>query len=185
MSYFESTRANTCTHCGFVKERSLKILGVVFADNFKWDNHVSVLIRAASKRLYIIRRLKDFVHPRELIRIHHAIVTSLFLYASPVYGRLPLKLLSKLERFQKRAHRMICGPDCYCDLFPSLSSKLEDAAVKLLLLSERNRDHPLHAFVPTRLPASNRFSVPMCVTNRRQNAFFCWATILYNSCFNF
>lgn len=168
---------------GFVMEHSLKILGVVFSDNFKWDSHVSVMIRAASRRLYIIRRLKEFVNKHELIRIYHAIITSLFLYASPVYGRLPLKLLSKLERFQRRVHRIICGPDCSCDLFPVLSSKLDNAAVKLLLLSEGIRDHPLHDFVPPRLPASNRLRVPMCDTNRRQNTFFPWATVLYNSLF--
>ena len=39
--------------------------------------------------------------------IYHAIITSLFLYASPAYGHVPACLLRKVERFQKRAHRLI------------------------------------------------------------------------------
>ena len=151
--------------------------------NFKWDNHVSSIIRTASRRLYIIRRLKEFMIVSEVIRVYHSIVTSILLYASPVYGRLPQKLLSKLDRFQKRAHRIVCGPDCQCDRFPSLSVKFEEVAVKLLLDSEGNFEHVLHDFVPERLPASNRLRMPFCSTNRRQNAFVPWATELYNSIF--
>ena len=170
--------------CGFTSVNSLKILGIVFSDTLKWDNHVSTVLTIASKRLYIIRRLKEFIVPVEVARVYHAIITSVFFYASPVYGRLPLKLLSKLERFQKRAHRLICGHDCTCDLFPSVSSKLEEAALQLLLSSESNHAHPLHKLVPHRLPASNRLSVPMSFTNRRLSSFFPWATELFNALFN-
>ena len=125
-------------------------------------------------------RLHELV---ELVRVYHAIITSVFLYASPVHGHLPSKLLTKLERLQKRAH---CGQTCECDLFPSVDSRIRDAAIKLLLLSEVNRKHPLrkHPFVPRRLPASSRFCVPMCSTNRRLNSFLPWTTELYNSRFN-
>ena len=169
---------------GFLSVNSLSILGVLFSNTFKWDCHVSSMISAAARRLYIIRRLKEFVNADKVIQVYHAIITSLFLYASPTFGHLPKKLLSKLERFQRRAHRIVCGPDCKCDCFPALAVKLEEAAVKLLLASETNSDHVLHEYVPRRLPASNRLNVSMCSTNRRQGSFFPWATKLYNSRFN-
>ena len=168
---------------GFTRVDSLKILGITFSNTLKWDCHVSAMLSTASQRLYIIRRLKDCMNSVELARVYHAMISSVFFYASPVYGRLPSKLSTKLERFQRRAHRLICDQTCDCVLFPSVLSKLQDAAVKILLLSEVNPEHPLHAFVPHRLPASNRLSVPFCVTNRRQNSFFPWSTELYNSRF--
>ena len=170
--------------CGFTRVSALKILGIVFSDSFKWDSHVSAILSTASKRLYIIRRLKQFVDPVEVVRVYQAIITSIIMYASPVYGRLPLKLSSKFERFQKRAHRLTCGPNCECDLFPSVSSKLQEAALQLLLSAEINHAHPLHDSVPHRLPATNRLSVPLCRTNRRLNSFFPWATELCNARFN-
>ena len=143
------------------------------------------MLCVASRRLYLIRRLKHFVKPPELVRIYNAVITSVFLYASPVYGRLPSKLLSKLEVFQRRAHRTICGVSCNCELFPSLSSKLENIAVKLLRLSGVSPIHPLHEFVPCRLPASGRLRLPSCCrpTDRGLNTIFPWSTSLYNSCF--
>ena len=156
---------------------------MIFTNRFKWHRQVSGVIKTASKRLYIIRCLKEVVTTRELVNIYHSLITSIFMYASPVYGRLPAKLLSKFERFQKRAHRLICGPSCDCDGFPMLSLKLENAAVELLLRSEASVQHPLNSFVPHRLPASRRLRLPTCVTTRRLNSFFPWASQLYNSLF--
>ena len=143
---------------------------------------MTALLRSASKRLYTIRGLKKFVDSAEVITVYHAIITSLFTYASPVFGRLPVKLMSKLERFQKRAHKIICGLDCACTRFPLLSSRFEEIAVKLLLLAEVNPLHPLHDFVPPRLPASGHLSLPFCATSRRQRSFFPWATQVHDSC---
>ena len=168
---------------GFVEVDSLKILGCIFTSKYKWDESVSTNLKKASRRLHIIRCLKNFLSVNELVTIYHALITSVFLYASPVYGRLPVSLSSRLERFQKRAHRLICGPSCVCPLFPSLRVKMEAAAVKLLLRSEACADHPLHPLVPPRLRASGRLCVPACVTDRRLNAFFPWACLLINSYF--
>ncbi|MEL7308264.1 MAG: reverse transcriptase family protein, partial [Pseudomonadota bacterium] len=93
---------------GFSEVTSMRILGVIFSDSFKWDDQISQILKSASKRLYLIRRLKDYLCNKDLTRVYHCIITSLFLYASPVYGHLPSSLLSKLEKFQKRAHRLIC-----------------------------------------------------------------------------
>ena len=162
----------------------MKILGITFSDSLKWDHHISNILSVASKRLYVIRRLRDFVKPKDIIHVYHAIITSVFMYASPVFVSLPSKLLSKLERFQKRAHKIICGSDCSCDLFPPVSSRFSEAAVRLLLISEANPSHPLHSYVPRRLPASNRLAMPFCASSRRLLSFFPWTVDLYNSYLN-
>lgn len=165
---------------GFTLVDSLKILGVYVTSKFKWNESVAMNLKTASRRLHIIRCLKDTLNRSEIRQIYHALISSVLLYASPAYGRLPKSLITKLDRFQKRAHRLICGSPCDCSHFPPITTKLEDAARKLLLRAETCSTHPLHRFVPRRLRASGKFSVPACATDRRLNSFFPWACLLYN-----
>ena len=175
-----SSSCNVYSKSGFIEVASVKILGITLTDNFKWDSSITANLKNASRRLYIIRCLKNFLSGHELVNVYHALITSLLMYASPCYGRLPRTLLDKFEIFQKRAHRLICGAACNCPFFPSLCSKFEAVAVNLLLSSEAHPHHPLHSFVPRRLPRSGHFFIPSCSSVRRLNSFFPWASILYN-----
>ena len=124
-----SRQCNFDNDSGFILVNSLKILGFIFDDRFTWKAQISHVLKLASQRLHIIRSLKNCVTTLELIRVYHSVITSLFTYASPVYGQLPTTLLTKLERFQKRGHRLICGPSCDFEGFPCLRKKFEDAAM--------------------------------------------------------
>ena len=132
-------------------------------------------------RIFVVWEVASLQLNYNWIRVYHAIVTSLFLYASPAYGRLHITLLAKLERFQKRAHRRICGPSCECDGFSSLSQKFDEAAVRLLRAAENSRGHLLQHLVPERLPMSNQLRLPFCSTVRRLNSFIPWASHLTNA----
>lgn len=103
----------------------------------------------------------------EVIREYHA---SPFLH---VFGRFPLKLTSNFERFQKRAHLIICAPCCSCERFLSLSSNFEEAAVKLLLVSEANCTHVLHDFCCTPATSVLKPNKRVCAKDCHQN-FFLW-----------
>lgn len=172
-------------NCGFSKTDSVKILGVVFNNRFSFDMHVSNVLKTASRRLHIIRCMKSCVPPKDLVTIYHALITSILCYASPAFGLLPATLLTRLERFQRRAHRLICGQSaCQCSGFPSLNDRFADSATDLLLRAEANCSHPLHRRIPARLPSTNQFRNPVCLTNRRLNSFFPWACRLHNSNFH-
>lgn len=154
----------------------MKILGVIFTETFTWKAQISNILSLASQRLHVIRTLKAYVSRPELLLVYHAIITSLLMYASPAYGQLPATLLAKLERFQSRAHRLVCeSSSCDC------SGKLEVAAVNLLQRAEIHDNHPLHKYVPGRLPATGKLRLPYCKTTRRLNSFLIWSAILTNS----
>ena len=138
------------------------------------------------RRLHIIRCMKSCVPPKDLVTIYHALITSILCYASPAFGLLPTTLLTRLARFQRiRAHRLICGQSaCQCSGFPSLNDRFADSATDLLLRAEANCSHPLHRRIPARLPSTNQFRNPVCLTNRRLNSFFPWACRLHNSNFH-
>ena len=179
---YRSRRYFSESDCGFDNVSNLKILGITFNETFNWKAQMSDLLKLASQRLHIIRTLKAFVTKPELICVYHAIISSLFMYAAPVYGQMPATLLTKLEKFQKRGHRLICGDSsCDCGGFPSLPRKLENAAMKLLRQAEINTSHPLHEYVPQRLPITSKYRLPICNTTRRLNSFFVWASRIANS----
>ena len=101
---FQRSRAYSLHNSDFTEVDSIRILGIVFSRSLSWNIQISDLVKRASSRLYILRRVKSLLSRKELIIVYHAIISSLFLYASPVYGCLPVTLLNKLSSVQKRGH---------------------------------------------------------------------------------
>ena len=149
----------------------MRILGVTLADNMSWSAHLSDIVKRASRRLFIVRCLRRILSREELIMVYHSLVTSLFLYASPVFGNAPQSFFVKLENFQKRAHKLICGSSCKCEGFPKLSDVYTEAGIKFLRSCHVNKDHPLHNFIPECLPLTGHYRLPYCATTRRLNSF--------------
>ena len=98
---------------------------------------------------------------------------SFICYSSPFFGELPALILQKIERICKRAHRIICYHECKCSNFPDVTLLREKLGCKLLIDCEIPT-HPLHSFVPSRLPITRKFRQPFCSTStcRRFNSFF-------------
>lgn len=159
----------------------VRILGITFSNSLSWHKQFSEMLKRASRRLYIVRSLKSFLSKKRLTLIYHSLITSLFVYASPVYGRVPLVLMNKLEKFQNRAHRMICGRDCQCTNFPPICETFDKHAVKLLKCCESDRKHPLHELVPPRFERTRHFRIACSSTSRRLHSFFPWITIMINN----
>ena len=109
-----------------VKQRVI-ILGVIFNNKFSWKDQISSVIARASKRFHVIRVLKKIVSVSDLKMIYHALITALLLHGSPAYGHLNKGLILKLERLQKRAHRLICGVGCSCADFPPIERRFCEA----------------------------------------------------------
>ena len=140
-----------------------KLLGVTVDDRLNWKQHVSNIVRAASYKLYMLRRLKSLGTPgKELCTVYSTFVLPTLMYASPVWSSsLTLTQKQRLERIQKRACRIILGPayDGYDRALSTLS---------LPRLSERHREalgkfgenllgHPRHRhFLPPDAPPPRR-----------------------------
>lgn len=151
---------------------SLRILGVTLTSNLSWSTHMSDIFVRASRRLYVIRCLRSIITREELILVYHAMVTSLFLYASPVFGNLPRSFSVRIDNFQRRAHKLICNPSCRCDSFPGISERFVASGLNFLRSCHQNSIHPLHHSVPANLPYSGLYRLDHCATSRRLNSFF-------------
>ena len=89
--------------------QSTKLLGVTVNDQLTWKEHVSNIVRAASYRIYMLRRLRSLGTPAdELKGVYTSFILPKFMYASPAWSpSLNLTQQQQLERVQKRACRVI------------------------------------------------------------------------------
>ena len=110
------TPNNFCTP--LTVENKLKILGVYFNNKLNWEDHINAVNRKMCQRLNILRVLKRHVTQDELHQVYIALVRSVADYCCPVFVRIPFNLNRKLQRLERRAHRLIFGNErkCACDL---------------------------------------------------------------------
>ena len=131
---------------------SLRLLGVTIQSNLKWDSQVEQLIKRASRRLYILCKLKkNGVPTSDLVLIYTMYIRPLMEFCAPVWSSsLTTQQSDSIERVQRRALRMISYPDQrhYEELLsnfniPSLAIRRNDLLTnfaKSILVSSRHRD---------------------------------------------
>lgn len=161
--------------------KSIKLLGVTINEQLKWDDQVQDIISKCSKRIYILKRLRPILTKNELKILYTSLIQSLILYACECFPNSPQVLRIKLTRLTKRCHRIICHPDCHCDLLPDPNQSRRKMCVKLYSKAALSQTHPLHCLIPPRLPISKKFRQPPAHTERRKNSFVPFTTELINN----
>jgi hypothetical protein len=164
------------------RDKRMKVLGVYLSDKLNWNAHVEDVTKRASQRLHILRTLKPHTTCMELHDIYNGSIGSLFEYCCPVFGKLPdnqRRLIGKVER---RAHRIMFGAHnmCNCPL-DGYATRQRDLGMKLFIKALNDQSHTLHSKMPHHMTHSNYLSNFVCRTNKRQNTFFPYYTLKYNS----
>ena len=161
--------------------KSLKVLGVVLNEKLKWEDHINATVKKLSQRLHILRVLKPYISVEELHQVYLAMSRSLADYCSPVFVKLPQNLIDKLQRAERRAHRIIYGDACNCDC------DLDGFVKRRISLSKRlfsniahSPNHILTSLMPNILPHNKRYCHFPCRTNIRLNSFFPFVTLVTN-----
>ena len=88
---------------------STKLLGLTIVNDLTWNDHVTVITKKASKRLYFLTQLKRAGVPKQdLAMFYVSCVRSVIDYAAPVFSNgLPQYLKDELVRLEKRAISII------------------------------------------------------------------------------
>lgn len=159
---------------------SINILGVTLSSDLSWSSHFQISTKSASRRLHVLRVLKPLLTKEKLVEFFRASILSLVMYASPLFCQLPRTARDDLGTLRKRAHRIICDGSCQCSILPDINLMRQEVSLNFLRKCE-SPSHPLHLFLPPKLPYSNKYSVPFCSTSRRQNSFFPSTCILANN----
>ena len=84
-------------------------LGMELQCDLRWSTHVTTKITAASKLLFLARRLKPSITPAAMALIYTTYIRPKLEYGSLVYSSLSTTLSDKLERFQRKAARLCLG----------------------------------------------------------------------------
>ena len=163
----------------------MKLLGVVFDDKMKWNEHVNFITKKATSRMNVLRRLKPFVSGDFLMQIYYGCIRSILEYCAPLFLNLHEYQSSAIERVQRRCHRIICGSDCRRPCFIPLDYRRTVLAYRLFLSIVRNTSHPLYKCVPDIMPRSRKYQIPLCLTAARSKAFFIAMSKLANDGFSF
>lgn len=170
-----SPRSTGHTHCS-----KIKILGVFFNERLSWDDHIEHVLTIASCRIYALRLMKRLLPKEQLCLIYYGLIRSILEYASPLLVGLNSSLCEKLEHFQRRCHRLICGWLCDRECFPPLVVRRQRAALGLLGRIMSDESHVLFSFLPRMSARSDRFILESFVTTRRIGSFFPSCSLLWN-----
>ena len=151
---------------------SYKVLGLTLCNTLKWNDNIKEIVTKTSKRLYILRVLKQAGIPSsDHLNGYFALVRSVLEYCCVTWSNgLPLYLSDKIERVQKRALRI---------LFPNPHFNDALSLCKITRLDARRdnlwsrvwhsiRDHPESRLLRLLPPCVLRSSLTICavVTNQ-------------------
>ena len=159
---------NPCWSVDFVPQLSInsqdlslvtekRLLGLIVRNDLKWSSNTENIVRNASKRLWILRRLKYLGANKEvLLQVYTKQIRSVLEYSVPAWqGGITASEKTDLERVQKCAIRIILGYQysSYTGALLSLGlENLESRRIKLCLnFALKAEKHPKFSswFIPS------------------------------------
>lgn len=151
---------------------SLKILGVTFSNNLRWDVHFDIVTKKACKRLYIIRNLKRAgMDSLSLFRVYCALIRPVLIHGFQCFCNAPNFLLRSFSRVEKRVLRIINDEsNNFIDLL-AFANQLCDS---LFMKIKETEQHPLREMFDARsLTPRNSCPLrkPRSKTQRFKNSF--------------
>jgi hypothetical protein len=113
-------------------EPAIKFLGVHLDQKFYFKYHVNKIVNKISRSLYVIQAAKNLLSHKALKNLYYALVHSHLIYGIQIWSAAPSNVISKLEKLQKKAIRIICGSNFNSHTEP-LFKKCEILPLKLLI----------------------------------------------------
>ena len=173
--------------------KSAKLLGLIFKDDLKWNDHVAYIVKKSAKRLYMLRLLKRArCETKTLISVYFSCVRPILEYCAQVWHyNIPEYLSKEIERIQSRALKIINPSSSYkeslSDLnIPTLYSRRELLCSNFFRKKVLPQTSPLFELVePAEHPSynlrtSNKLVPINCRTNRFKNSYIPSSVTIYN-----
>lgn len=155
---------------------SVKILGVRFSNNLRWEAHINEAANKASRRLYVIRNLRRSNCSNDVMRkVYCAIMRPIMLYAFPCFCNAAKIHLNNFSKVEKRADRLMQNCLAKSD---NINTAGEDMCRRFFEKIIRNDNHPLRTIFDSREPTRRNvlsLKKPMARTKRFASSFirFC------------
>ena len=91
---------------------SVKLLGVLFSNDLRWDNHINALCKKACRRIFVLQNLRSGADASSLVSLYTSIIRPILLYGFECFCNAAEEVLKNLKRVEKHVLRII-GPDRY------------------------------------------------------------------------
>ena len=82
-------------------------LGLILSSDLRWSKHTNRVLSKAARLLHTLRRLRNLLSRRALVLYYCLYIRPVIEYASVAWPKLPAHLRDRLERFQRRALKII------------------------------------------------------------------------------
>lgn len=159
----------------------IKLLGVTFTTEFNFNCHISNIVSNCTRRLFALRVVSACLDKTHSLLIYEGLIRSLLEYCSSLFVGLSAVNCFKLDKIQTRAHKIICGPNCTCNIFASLCERRNASAIKLFFTAASDPDSVLYSIIPVCSSLRRgRFIQPISRTSLRRNSFIPYTTSLVN-----
>ncbi len=90
---------------------SFRLLGTTISQDLKWDNHIDSIAKKAQQRLFVLRQLRKFNLPQELLKqFYYAIIETVLCSSVTVWFGSATKTIRRLQRTVRTAERIIGAP---------------------------------------------------------------------------
>ena len=99
---------------------NVKNLGTIFDNSISMDTHINQVCKTALYHIHNIHRISKYLSQESLKTLVHAFVTSGLNYCNRLLYGLPKYHISKLQRVQNAAARLITNTRKYDHITPAL-----------------------------------------------------------------
>ena len=82
-------------------------LGLILSSDLRWTEHTNRVLSKAARLLHTLSRLRNLLSRRALVLYYCLYIRPVIGYASVAWPKLPAHLRDRLERFQRRALKII------------------------------------------------------------------------------
>ena len=102
------------------KALSIKVLGVILAENLSWRDHIKTLENKFAKSVGLLYRAKQFLDETILNIMYFSYIHSYLNYANIAWVRSSCTILKAISNKQKQTTRIVLDEDRFCHSRPLL-----------------------------------------------------------------
>jgi hypothetical protein len=112
-----------------------KLLGINIHENMKWDDHINNIRKKVASNLWLLSKIKTFTSRNHQIIFYKAYIQPHLDFCNVIWGGTGKTNLDKLFLLQKRAFKIILGPE-YTS-FPEALEKINALSIHQRILIQK------------------------------------------------
>ena len=160
--------------------KQIKFLGIHISHNLSWSFHIDIVISTLSARLHLLRILRNVLSKHNLMIVYYAHFQSVLDYNFTLISSFNKKDIYRVNCLIKRAHRVICGPECSSNCLKDFETRCLKLKSNLFQKILNNENHVIFKLVPGQSAFSRRFILPHINSNKMLDSFIISNVINYN-----